>query len=143
VDLVQVDPVRAQPPQALLHLVDDPAPRVAALVRPVAHREVDLGGEHDVVAAALERLPDDLLGLAHGVHVGGVDEVDARVECGVDDPDGVVVVGVADRAEHHGAQAVDADLDAGAAEYAVAQGFSPFGCCCPGDGTSWSGLQVK
>lgn len=61
----------------------------------VVEGPADLGGQHDVVAAAIERLADDLLGLAGGVDVGGVDEVDAGVEGGVDDADGVVVVGVA------------------------------------------------
>jgi hypothetical protein len=57
---------------------------------------MDLGGEDDVVApAAGQRLADDLLGLALGVDVGGVDEVDPGVQGPVDDPDALVVVGVA------------------------------------------------
>ena len=52
-----------------------------------------------------ERLADDLLGLAGGVDVGGVDEVDPGVERRVDDADRVVVVGVAPGAEHHRAEA--------------------------------------
>jgi hypothetical protein len=85
---------------------------------------VELGGEHDPVAAALERLADDLLRLAAGVDVGGVDDVDARVERAVDDPDRLLVVGVAPGAEHHGAEGEGADLDAGAAEGAVAHAIS-------------------
>jgi hypothetical protein len=76
------------------------------VVRIVAHRVVHLAGEHDVVAAALERLADDHLGLAVGVHVGGVDEVDPCVQGPVDDPDRLVVVGVSHGPEHHGAQAI-------------------------------------
>jgi hypothetical protein len=54
---------------------------------------VELGREHDVVAlAAGQRLADDLLRLAARIDVGGVDEVDARVQRAVDDPDAVVVV---------------------------------------------------
>jgi hypothetical protein len=46
----------------------------------LAHREVDLAGEHHVIALpAGEGLADDLLRLAGGVDVGGVDEVDAGV----------------------------------------------------------------
>ena len=52
VDLVEVDPVGAEPPQRVLDLPDDPAARVAAAVGVVAHRHVDLGREDDVVAAA-------------------------------------------------------------------------------------------
>ena len=80
VDLVEVDPVGAEAAQAGFALLDDPAARVAELVRAVAHRAVHLGREHDLVAAAFERLADDLLGLAARVDVGGVDEVDAGVE---------------------------------------------------------------
>jgi hypothetical protein len=61
----------------------------------VAHRVPELRRKDDIVAAALERLAHDLLGLPGGVHVGGIHEVDARVERGVDDPSRVVVVGVA------------------------------------------------
>ena len=60
----------------------------------VAHRAVHLRREHDVVAAALQRLADDLLRLAARVDVGGVDEVDPGVERAVDDPDRLVVVGL-------------------------------------------------
>ena len=87
VDLVEVDVVGAEPAQAGLALADDPPARVAVMFGSVAHRAVHLGREDDVVAAAGERLADDLLRLAGGVHVGGVDEVDAGVERGVDDLD--------------------------------------------------------
>jgi hypothetical protein len=79
-DLVQVDPVGPQPLEALLDRIEDPAPRVAAPVGTLAHREVDLGGEHDVVTPSLERLSHDLLGLSRGIHVRGVDEVDPLIE---------------------------------------------------------------
>jgi hypothetical protein len=80
---------------------------------------VHLGGEHHVLAAALEGLADDLLGLAGGVDVGGVDEVDPGVERGVDDADRLVVVGLTPGAEHHRAEAQLADRDAGASQWAV------------------------
>jgi hypothetical protein len=81
-------------------------------------------GQHDVVAAAFERLADDLFGLTGGIDVGGVDEVDPGVQRAVDDADRVVVVGVAPGAEHHRAEAELRDLDAGAPERAVVHGFS-------------------
>ena len=105
VDLVEVDPVGAEAPQRVLDLGDDPAARTAAVVGVLAHRHAELGGQHDVVAAALECLADDLLGLAGGVDVGGVDEVDPGIQGAVDDADRVVVVGVAPGAEHHRAEA--------------------------------------
>jgi hypothetical protein len=85
---------------------------------------VHLGREDDVVAAPLERLPDDLLGLAGRVPVRGVDEVDPRVQRLTDDADRVVVVGVAAGPEHHRAERVGADLDAGPAEGAVLHAVS-------------------
>ena len=82
------------------------------------HTVEELGGEDDLVALAglRERLAHDLFGLPVGVDVGGVDEVDAGVDSAVDDPDRVVVVFIAPVAEHHGAEAQAADLDARAAE---------------------------
>ena len=67
----------------------------------------------------LQRLADDLLRLAARVDVGGVDEVDPRVERVVDDADRLVVVGVAPGPEHHRAEAERADADARAAELAL------------------------
>src|SRR5204862_7900278 len=90
----------------------------------LAHRAPELRREDDVVAAARERLADDLLRLAGRVDVGGVDEVDAGVERRVDDADGVVVVLVAPGAEHHRAEAELRDLDAGASQGAVLHGSS-------------------
>ena len=116
VHLVQVDVVGLQAAQAVLHLADDPAARVAAHVGVLAHRAVRLGGQHHLVAAAAQGLADDLLRLPRRVHVRGVDEVDAAVQRGVDDPDAVLVIGVAPRAEHHRAEAVRAHLDPGTAE---------------------------
>jgi hypothetical protein len=59
VDLVEVDPVGLQALEALLNLLDDPAPGVAATVAALAHLEVDLGGEHDVVTSPPQCLSHD------------------------------------------------------------------------------------
>jgi hypothetical protein len=84
---------------------------------------VALGGEDDgVPLAAGQCLAGDDLALTGGVDVGGVDEVDAGVEGTMDDADGVVVIGVAPRAEHHVAEAEGADGHAGLAKGAVAHG---------------------
>ncbi|SNY46838.1 hypothetical protein SAMN05421748_10815 [Paractinoplanes atraurantiacus] len=118
VDLVEVDVVGAQAAQGVLDRRHDPAAGGALPVRVVAHRPAELGGDHDAVAAALQGLADDLLGFAVRVDVRRVDEVDAGVQGLVHDADGLVVVGIADAgglAEHHGAERVGADLDAGPA----------------------------
>ena len=95
------------------------------MVGVVAHLTVQLCGQDDVVAPAGERLADDLLRFAGGVDVGRVDEVEAGVEGGMDDADALVVVPIAEPAEHHRAEAQRADLDACRAERAVPHGCSP------------------
>src|ERR1700730_6700165 len=70
--------------------------------------------------AAGQGLADDLLRLPGGIHVGGVDEIDTRIESPMDDPHGIVVVGISERAEHHGAEAEGTDLDSGVTENAIA-----------------------
>ena len=116
VHLVQVDVLSPQPAEAVFHLGHDPPPRVAAHVGVLAHRTMRLGGKHHVVAAALQSLADDLLRLSRRVHIRGVDEVDAGVQRGMDDPDALGVVGITPRTEHHRAEAVRAHLDPGTAE---------------------------
>jgi hypothetical protein len=111
--LIQVEIVGAEPLEGVLDRAQDPLPRPAAVVRLVAHGHEELRGQHHLVAAALKCLTEDLLRDAAGVDVGGVDEVDAGVECVVDDADRVGAVLVAPRAEHHRAQAQRADRHPG------------------------------
>jgi hypothetical protein len=61
VHLVEVDVVGAQAPQRVLDLGHDPAARSSTLVGVLAHRDEELRGQDDVVAAASEGLADDLL----------------------------------------------------------------------------------
>src|SRR3954451_16478702 len=56
------------------------------------------------------------------IDVGGVDEVDAFVDGVMDHADAVVVIGVAPRAEHHGAETEGADLETGTSEQSVLHG---------------------
>jgi len=125
VDLVEIDPVGVEPAQTVLDRLRDPAPGGSAVVRVLTERQTDLRGEHDVVAAAVgQGLADDRLRLPGRVEVGRVDEVDAGVERAVDDPDRVVVVTVAERAEHHRAEAQLTDRDAGASQWPIVHGGS-------------------
>ena len=114
VHLVEVDPVGVQAPQARLDLLHDPAPRVAAPVRALAHRPWNFVASTTSSRRPASALPTISSDSPGRVDVGGVDEVDPGVERRVDDPDRLVVVGVAPRAEHHRAEAERADLDAGA-----------------------------
>ena len=86
-DLVEVDVVGAQPGQAGVDLVQDRLAGQARAVRPRAHPAVHLGREHDVLARGevAQRAAGDLLAAAAGVDVGGVEDVDPRVERVLDD----------------------------------------------------------
>jgi hypothetical protein len=127
-DLIEVNPVRLQPPKACFDGLDDPAARVAASVAALAHLEMRLRCEHDPISPSDQRFADDLLGLAVRVHVRGVDEVDAVLERRIDDANALVVVVVADLAEHHRSKTLNADLDTRAAKRAISQGFSSIAC---------------
>src|SRR5690606_3610233 len=122
-ELVDVDVVGAEAAQRALDGSGDPAAGATLQVRPLAHRQTDLGGEDHLVAAPLERSPDDLLRVA--VAVRGVDEVDPRVQRLVDDPDRLVRVVAHLAGEHQGAECVGADLDAGPPERAVLHKRAP------------------
>ena len=128
VHLVEVDPVGAETAQAVLARADDVAPAGAVRVRRPGWDRTGpsaTGKWHfvarmtSVATTAGQRLGDDLLALAGGVDVGGVDEVDAGVERPVDDGDAVVVVRLPKLAEHHGAEAQARDLHPGTAEGAI------------------------
>ena len=84
------------------------------------HLSVDFCGEDDVVASPVGQcFADDLIRLALGVHVGGINEVDAGIQGSVDDLDRDVVIGLAPGAEHHCAKAKWAYLHAGTSKVAV------------------------
>src|SRR4029077_14110419 len=88
------------------------------------HGPADLRREDHIVTAALKGPADNLLRVS--VRVSGVDEVDARVERLVDDPDRILGIGIADRSgEHERAERIRADLDACPAKVAVPHQGSP------------------
>ena len=119
---VEVDVVGLQPAQRLLAAGRERLAAGAAAVR-IAREEVarELGGDDDAVAparVAADVVADDLLGVAVGVDVGGVDEVAAALEEAVEDGLGVLDAGAPAPvlAEGHRAEAERADAQAGAAE---------------------------
>ena len=61
---IEVQVVGAQPLQAPLHLVHDGGPGVPPRQRALPHREVDLGGQDDLVALAGDQLAQDPLRVA-------------------------------------------------------------------------------
>ncbi len=84
VQLVQVDPVGAQ---ASERVFDGTTHVRAGSLGPPGHRGGEIGvpelrGQHDLIAAPLERLPHQRLGQTElaTVHVGGVEESHARID---------------------------------------------------------------
>src|SRR5579883_1125742 len=77
---------------------------------------------------------DDAIRIIHKALDAGInfidtaDGVDSGVQCLMDDPDRVVVITVAEGAEHHRTQAHAADQDAGASEGSVVHSSSPCSC---------------
>ncbi len=115
VQQVAVEPVGAQAPQRALAGGDGAGPR--GVVRQ------HLGDEKHLVAAAGDRLADDLLGGAVAVHLGGVDVVHAEIEAAAQRRDGGAAVGVLDVP---GALADHRDVALRGSEPAVFHGASPF-----------------
>ena len=85
--LIEVDGIYPEPVEGVLEFLLDGLPGEPLCVGVVVvHRIEDLGGEHQPVAVvARERVADDALGLAPGVHVRRVEEVDPEVHRFVDD----------------------------------------------------------
>ena len=81
-DLIEVDRLDAEPPQAALARLHDVLARQALPVRRVAHRPEHLRRDDDLVEIRHrpERAPGHFLAHAERVHVGRVEEVDAFVE---------------------------------------------------------------
>ena len=82
VDLVEIDRVDAKPAQARLARLHDMLAREPAHCLTFAHRPVRLGGDDNFVEVRhrAQRSSGHLLAHAEGVHVGGVEEVDAAIE---------------------------------------------------------------
>jgi hypothetical protein len=83
VDLVEVNVVGAEPPEAVLALADYVVSRETSIVGSVSHRHPDLGGEEQIVSPPRDRLPEYLLGLTVRVDIRGVEEVDPGVQAHV------------------------------------------------------------
>ena len=121
--LEQVDVVGAEPAQRRLHRVRQVVAGAADRVGVVAGAEGRLGRDQHLVATPLDRGPQHLLGRTGGVDVGAVEQGEPGIEADVDQPAGLVDVGVAPgaeklalAAESPGAEAEHGDAEAGSPE---------------------------
>ena len=121
-NLIKVDVVGLQAAQRVFDRAGQPTPRPTPAVRVVPHRERSLGGKDDIVSPPLQCLANDLFRFALAVGIGGINEVDAEIQCLVDHADAFIVISIGDFPEHHRAQAVGADLDAGTAKLTILHG---------------------
>ena len=85
----------------------------------IRHRKGRLRADDDLVPAALDRLAENFFGQPAGIHVGGVEHVQPRVQADIDEPRcafGVRVTPslekIAAAAESAGAETENRDLEA-------------------------------
>ena len=92
VDLVEVYVVGVEASEAVFHGVENVVAGSASAVGVVVHGHNELGGYNQAVATTLDPISDHLLGLSEVIDVGGVDEVDAKVESLVKDSEGARLI---------------------------------------------------
>jgi hypothetical protein len=79
--LVQVDPVELQPPQAgLAAFLQALRPGVARPLAGAGPPQAALGGDHEAGGVGMQRLGDQVLAHLGAVRVGRVDQVDAELD---------------------------------------------------------------
>ena len=132
-DLVEVDVIGAEAPQAVFDGGKQGFARQAAGVGGAAPVEERLGGNDHLVAQGevLEGAAGELLGCAGGIGVGGVEEIYSCFKGLAEEGAAGLFVecpfmhAFAGRAEAHAAKADARDREAGAAEIAVFHGSTP------------------
>src|SRR3954453_10947145 len=81
VQLVEIDPLQAEPPQAALAALAQPLGAAVAVPAPRSGtHEAALRRDHEAVRIRMERLRDQLLADVGAVGVGGVDQRDAALD---------------------------------------------------------------
>jgi hypothetical protein len=115
--IIDVDVVGREPAQAVIARLHDPAARESAIMRRLGHHVAHLGRHDPPLAMRGDGRTGDGLGDAVRVNVGGIDEIDSRIERGVDDPLRGCSVGPV--AEHHRPQTKHRYLEVAAAEFPV------------------------
>src|SRR5439155_2409370 len=86
-DLVEVDVIGAEAPQARVDLGHDRLARHAGAIGSRPHPAIDLGSDDDLVSSGeiLDRTPENLLAAAERIAVRRVEEIDPGVERTLDE----------------------------------------------------------
>src|SRR5262249_4319373 len=133
VQLVEVDGVGAEPPQAGLDRAGQVIAGGADVVGARPDAEGALGGEEHLLAASLDRLAQDLLCHPLGIDVGRVEQGEAGFEADIDEPPGLGDVAgtpgpeqLAAAAEGAGPQTQPRNLESRAAELSIFHDTPPF-----------------
>ena len=96
-----------------------------AVIGLFADREVEFGGDHEAVARiAAQRFSEHAFSIAGAVLIGGVEEGDAVVKCGMNAADGLVARDAAGDGEPC-AEAQFGNVERAIAEVAILHGFLP------------------
>ena len=97
---VHVDVIGVQALERCVELTQDRIGTAAVNALAVLDVGAVLRGDQNLVADTLDSLANDLLGVALAVDGGGIDQVDAAIDHGLDCLDGVLVVNLAVAAAH-------------------------------------------
>jgi hypothetical protein len=117
--VIQIDVVYAETTQAgfagRAHIVWFPTHTAHLGIRGIAH-DAKLGRQHDPVALAFDRLPNQFLVRVRAIHVRGIEKVDAQFQRAMDGCDRFIIVAPAVKLRHsHAAQTEGRYLQAAAA----------------------------
>ncbi len=119
---IEVQAVGAQPPQAVLHGLDDVPPRQAARVHVLPHPAAHLGGDHQFVPTATYQLAQDLFRAPARVGVGRIEKVDPDLAAPAEHRGRGLFVRIAPKG--HRTKAQRGNLYARLAQYSVFHSFS-------------------
>src|SRR5947207_9005844 len=130
-NLIEIDVIGAEAPQARIDLTHDRLARQAHAIGSRPHPAVDLGSDDNLVSSGeiLDRTPENLLAAAERITVRRVEEIDAGFERALDERTALLlaeapgVIAAVAAAVTHAAQPNPRHAEAGAAELGV------FHCC--------------
>ena len=132
-DLIEIDEIGAETAQAVVDFAEDRLARQPGAVRSRPHPAMDLGRDHDILAARelLQRAADDFLRGAVGIDVGGIEEIDPELERLLDQRPAVFLIerpwmrAAIRNAVGHAADAQPRHAETGLAEFHIVHGSTP------------------